>query len=53
MTSFFIPSIACTASGVDSSSDRFFGTICQLSPNLSLTQPHASSLPPSAVRASQ
>ena len=43
---------ATSGSGLDSNSLSRFGTTCQDSPNLSLSQPHGPSSPPS-VRAVQ
>ena len=53
MMNFVIFIIACMAFGCFNSSPMFFGTICQDRPNLSSSQPHSTSLPPSAVSACQ
>ena len=46
ISSFFIPNMASTAFAELSRLDKSAGTICQLSPNLSFSQPHRLSLPP-------
>ena len=46
MSSFFIFIMACIALGVFRSSPMRAGVICQLRPNLSLSQPHWTSVPP-------
>ena len=47
ISNFFIFIMACIAFDVFRSSPMRAGVICQLRPNLSLSQPHATSAPPS------
>ncbi len=53
MSSFFIFIIACMALECLTSSPMRRGTTCQLRPNLSVSNPHWISLPPSAVNLDQ
>ena len=53
LSNFVICIIACMAFGCRRSSRMFSGTTCQHTPNLSLSQPQAISLPPPLVNTDQ